>query len=103
MRGEQKKEYPVGHKRGINRDQTVLFPEVVDDYIGNENPVRFIDAYVDSLDVEQLGFAHAKTAETGRPPYHPGDLLKLYLYGYLNRIRSSRELEKAAQRNVEIM
>jgi transposase len=75
----------------------------VDDYISNENPVRFIDAYVDSLDVEQLGFHHAKTAETGRPPYHPRDLLKLYLYGYLNRIRSSRELEKATQRNVELM
>ena len=103
MEGEHKKEYQVAHKRGINRDQRVLFPEVVDDYISDENPVRFIDAYVESLDVAQLGFAHAKTAETGRPPYHPGDLLKLYLYGYLNRIRSSRELEKATQRNVEMM
>jgi transposase len=103
MGGEHKKEYQVAHKRGINRDQRVLFPEVVDDYISDENPVRFIDAYVESLDVAQLGFAHAKTAETGRPPYHPGDLLKLYLYGYLNRIRSSRELEKATQRNVEMM
>lgn len=91
------------HKQGINRKQTVLFPEVVDDYISNENPVRFIDAYVDSLDVAQLGFTHATPAETGCPPYHPGDLLKLYLYGYLNRIRSSRELEKATQRNVEVM
>jgi len=93
----------MGHKRGINREQSVLFPEVLDEYISNENPVRFIDAYVDSLDVEQMRFHHAKPAERGRPPYHPGDLLKLYLYGYLNRIRSSRELEKATQRNVEVM
>jgi transposase len=93
----------MAHKQGTNRHQSVLFPKVVDDYISDENPVRFIDAYVDSLDIERLGFHHAKTAETGRPPYHPRDLLKLYLYGYLNRIRSSRELEKATQRNVEIM
>jgi Transposase and inactivated derivatives len=93
----------VGHKQGINRDQSVLFPEVVDDNISNENPVRFIDAYVNSLDLEILGFRHAKTAETGCPPYHPGDLLKLYIYGYLNRVRSSRQLEKATQRNVEVM
>jgi len=93
----------VGHKHGINRNQRILFPEVVDDYIRNENPVRFIDAYVDSLDVEQLGFRHAKAAATGCPPYHPGDMLKLYIYGYLNGIRSSRQLEKATQRNVEVM
>ncbi len=93
----------MAHKQGTNRQQSVLFPEVVDDYISNENPVRFIDAYVDSLDVEQLGFHHAITAETGCPPYHPGDMLKLYMYGYLNRLRSSRELEKATHRNVEVM
>lgn len=91
------------HKQGINRKQTILFPEIIDDYISNENPVRFIDAYVDNLDVVQLGFEHAIPAKTGCSPYHPGDLLKLYLYGYLNRIRSSRELEKATQRNVEVM
>ena len=93
----------MGHKQGINRDQSVLFPEVVDDNISNEHPVRFIDAYVNSLDLEILGFRHAKTAETGCPPYHPGDLLKLYIYGYLNRVRSSRQLEKVTQRNVEVM
>ena len=93
----------MSHKQGISRKQSTLFPEIMDDYISNENPVRFLDAYVDSLDVERLGFRHAQTADTGCPPYHPGDLLKLYLYGYLNRIRSSRELEKATQRNVEVM
>jgi transposase len=93
----------VAHKQGINRNQSVLFPKVMDDYISNENAVRFIDAYVDNLDVEKLEFRHAKTADTGCPPYHPGDLLKLYIYGYLNKIRSSRLLEKATQRNVEVM
>jgi transposase len=75
----------------------------VDEYISDENAVRFIEAYVESLDVAQLGFRRAKSAKTGRPPYHPKDLLKLYIYGYLNRIRSSRQLEKATQRNVELM
>jgi len=89
--------------QGTDRDQFTLFPEALDDYISQENPVRFIDAYVDSLDLDQLGFRHAILQETGRPPYHPGDLLKLYLYGYLNRVRSSRQLEREAQRNVEVM
>jgi transposase len=75
----------------------------MDDYISIENPVRFIDAYADSLDIEELEFRHAKAAATGCPPYHPGDMLKLYIYGYLNGIRSSRQLEKATQRNVEVM
>jgi transposase len=81
----------------------VLFPEIVDEYVSGENPVRFIEAYVESLDLVGLGFQHGRVAETGRPPYHPGDLLKLYIYGYLNRTRSSRELEKATHRNVEVM
>ena len=89
--------------QGTDRDQFTLFPEALDDYISQENPIRFIDAYVDSLDLDQLGFRHAILQETGRPPYHPGDLLKLYLYGYLNRVRSSRQLEREAQRNVEVM
>jgi len=89
--------------QGTDRDQFTLFPEALDDYISQENPVRFIDAYVDSLDLDRLGFRHAILQETGRPPYHPGDLLKLYLYGYLNRVRSSRQLEREAQRNVEVM
>ena len=91
------------HKRGKDRRQSVLFPEIVDEYVSAENPVRFIEAYVESLDLLGLGFEHARVAETGRPPYHPGDMLKLYVYGYLNRTRSSRELEKATHRNVEVM
>jgi transposase len=91
------------HIEGLNRDQITLFPDALDDYISQENPVRFIDAFLDSLDLEQLGFTHAILQETGRPPYHPGDLLKLYLYGYLNRIRSSRQLERESHRNVEVM
>jgi transposase len=93
----------MDHIQGTDRDQFTLFPEALDDYISQENPVRFIDAYVDSLDLQQLGFRHAVLQETGRPPYHPGDLLKLYLYGYLNRVRSSRQLEREAQRNLEVM
>jgi len=88
---------------GTNRDQAVLFPESLDEYITGENPVRVIDAFVDSLDLQILGFTHALLNETGRPPYHPAVLLKLYVYGYLNRIRSSRTLEREAGRNVEVM
>jgi transposase len=66
----------VTHKQGIDRRQRILFPEDVDAYTSNENPVRFIDAYVDSLDVEELGFRYAKTAAIGCPPYHAGDMLK---------------------------
>jgi len=91
------------HITGISRQQLVLFPESLDDYIAADNPVRFIDAFVDSLDLAELGFAHTELAETGRPPYDPRDLLKLYIYGYLNRIRSSRKLERECQRNVEVM
>jgi transposase len=92
----------MDHIQGLCRDQLTLFPEALDDYITPDNPVRFIDAYVDSLDLHRLGFRHAMLQETGRPPYHPGDLLKLYLYGYLNRVRSSRLLERETHRNVEV-
>jgi len=88
---------------GTNRDQTVLFPESLDEYISGENPVRVIDAFVESLDLRALGFTHTVLNETGRPPYDPGVLLRLYVYGYLNRIRSSRTFEREAQRNVEVM
>lgn len=91
------------HIRGMDRKQVLLFPEVIDDYITEENPVRFIDAFVDSLDTKKLGFKHAELSSTGRPPYNPSELLKLYIYGYLNRIRSSRLLEKECRRNVEVM
>ena len=75
-----------------------LFPEVVDDYISEENPVRFVDAFLDSLNLKELGFKHAELEVTGRPPYNPADLSKLYFYGYLNRIRSSRMLENELQK-----
>jgi len=93
----------MGFVQGVHRNQVVMFPESLDEYIANDNPVRFIDAFVDSLDLQALGFERAVPEERGRPPYHPGDLLKLYLYGYVNRVRSSRRLETEAQRNVEVM
>ena len=88
---------------GADREQAVLFPEVIDDYIAADHPVRLLDAFVTGLDLVALGFAHAQTATTGRPPYDPGDLLRLYLYGYLNRVRSSRRLEAEAARNLEVI
>src|SRR5881296_1771159 len=89
--------------RGTNRHQVMLFPESVEDYITEDNAVRFIDAFVESLDLGQLGFTRAQPAETGRPAYAPGDLLRLYLYGYLNRVRSSRLLERETKVNLEVM
>jgi len=89
--------------RGTNRNQVILFPESVEDYITEDNPVRFIDAFVSSLDLAELGFQRAQPAETGRPAYDPADLLRLYLYGYLNRVRSSRMLEREAKVNLEVM
>ena len=86
-----------------NRQQSSLFPERLDEYIHDENPVRIIDAFVDGLDFEKLEFIRAVPKATGRPGYEPGTLLKLYIYGYLNRIQSSRRLEKETQRNVELM
>ena len=88
---------------GQDRSQVTLLPECLDDYIGEDNPVRVVDAFVDELDLEALGFEGATAAATGRPSYHPSVLLKLYVYGYLNRIQSSRRLEREAQRNVELM
>src|SRR5438552_2854550 len=89
--------------RGANRNQVILFPESVEDYITEDNPVRFIDAFVSSLDLAAMGFNRAQPAETGRPAYDPGDLLRLYLYGYLNRVRSSRMLERETKVNLEVM
>ena len=88
---------------GEDRSQATLLPECLDDYIAEDNPVRAVDAFVDELNLKQLGFAGAEPAATGRPAYHPAVLLKLYIYGYLNRIPSSRRLEREAQRNVELM
>jgi transposase len=93
----------MGHIQGANRHEEIQFPERLDDYIAVENPVRFIDAFVDDLNLEALGFQRAKPAATGRPAYHPADLLKLYIYGYLYRLRSSRRLEQETHRNVELM
>jgi transposase len=76
------------HIAGFERDQLLLLPEAVDDYVDAENPVRFIDAFVDGLDLAGAGFARVEAKATGRPGYAPGDLLKLYIYGYLNRIRA---------------
>ncbi|MCU4122416.1 IS1182 family transposase [Variovorax sp. N23] len=89
--------------QGESREQVALLPECLDDYIGQDNPVRIVDAFVEELDLLSLGFGGADPAPTGRPAYHPGVLLKLYIYGYLNRIQSSRRLEREAQRNVELM
>lgn len=87
---------------GEGRKQPTLFPECLDDFIDEDNPVRAIDAYVDELDLRRLGFEGAEPEETGRPSYHPATLLRIYIYGYLNRIQSSRRLERETQRNVEL-
>jgi transposase len=93
----------MAHISGHDRSQTLLFPESVDDYVGPDNPVRFIDAFVDGLDLAAAGFAGVEAKPTGRPGYAPADLLKLYVYGYLNRVRSSRRLEAETHRNVEVI
>jgi transposase len=89
--------------QGEDRSQTTLLPACLDDYVVEDNPVRVVEAFVDQLDLHQLGFEGAAPAATGRPAYHPAVLLKIYIYGYLNRIQSSRRLEREAQRNLELM
>ncbi len=93
----------MAHIPGIDRSQVLLLPEAVDDYVGAENPVRFIDAFVDGLDLAAAGFERVAPKPTGRPGYDPADLLKLYIYGYLNRVRSSRRLEAESERNLEVI
>ena len=88
---------------GEDRTQSTLFPERLDDYIAEDNPVRAIEAFIDELDLKTLGFERVEPHWTGRPGYHPATLLKLYIYGYLNRVPSSRRLERETQRNVEVM
>ncbi len=88
---------------GVDRGQSTLFPACVDDWIGDDNPVRVIDVFVDELDLAEVGFGRVDPKATGRPAYHPSVLLKLYIYGYLNRVQSSRRLEREAGRNVEVM
>jgi transposase len=91
------------HLTGDSRQQATLLPDTLEDYVDEDHPVRVIDAFVDTLDMKGLGFSKAETQVTGRKPYHPGDLLKLYLYGYLNQTRSSRRLEKECHRNLELL
>jgi transposase len=93
----------MGHIEGASRAQHILFPEVLDDDIAEDNPARFIDVFVESLDLDAIGFRRTRPAATGRPSYDPGHLLKLYIYGYMNRIRSSRRLERETHRNVELL
>ena len=88
---------------GEDRSQSTLLPECLDDYVTEDNPVRVVDVFVDNLDLAALGFDRAIAQATGRPGYHPATLLKIYIYGYLNRVQSSRRLEREAQRNIELM
>ena len=89
--------------QGENRNQSTLFPGLLDDYISDDNQIRVIDAFIDTLDLSSLGFSGIVPKKTGRPSYHPSLMLKLYVYGYLNRVQSSRRLERESQRNVELM
>src|SRR5579863_4714123 len=91
------------HISGTERSQLLLLPEAIDDYVATDNPVRFIDAFIDGLDLKAAGFERVEAKAAGRPGYAPSDLLKLYIYGYLNRVRSSRRLEAESHRNVEVI
>ena len=91
-----------GFIKGEDRHQATLFPERLDDYIAEDSAVRVIDVFLDDLDLSGLGFK-TEPNETGRPAYHPSTMLKIYVYGYLNRVQSSRRLEREAQRNIELM
>ncbi|MDD5013963.1 MAG: transposase [Atribacterota bacterium] len=93
----------MGYIEGEDRNQIILFPESIDEYVSDSNAVRIIDEYIQQLNMESLQFKRAANPSLGRPPYHPKDMLKLYLYGYLNRIRSSRRLEQEAIRNLEVI
>src|SRR5262245_29196755 len=99
LQGEWMKRFVAG----ADRSQSTLLPECLDDFIDDSNPVRVIDAFVDARNLAELGFDSVEPAATGRPSYHPSVLLKLYIYGYLNRVQSSRRLEREAGRNLEVM
>jgi transposase len=91
------------HITGHDRSQTLLLPELLDEYVGPDNSVRFVDAFVDGLDLADTGFANIEPKAAGRLGHAPADLLKLYIYGYLNRVRSSRRLEAEMHRNIEVI
>jgi len=91
------------HIKGQSRNQATLFAERLDELISEDNPVRVIDAFVDALDLLALGFGKVESQATGRPPYDPGDLLKLYVYGYMHRTRSTRRREHECHKNVEVL
>ena len=93
----------AGFVEGIGREQSTLFPARLDDYVAEDNPVRAVDVFVDNLDLDKLGFVRVLPLDIGRPSYHPGMMLKLYIYGYLNRVPSSRRLERECQRNIEVI
>lgn len=94
-------DFAMAHLSATDRSQLLLLPEAVDDYVGPDNPVRFIEAFVDGLDLAAAGFERVAAKETGRPGFDPADMLKLYIYGYVNRVRSSRRLKAEAYRNIE--
>ena len=93
----------AGFVAGMDRGQATLLAECLEDWVDESNPIRVIDAFVDALDLRKLGFEGMDPADIGRPAYHPSVHLKLYIYGYLNRVQSSRRLEREASRNVEVM
>jgi transposase len=93
----------AGFVEGVDRGQSTLFPAILDDYVADDNPVRAVDMFVDGLDLDRLGFVGVQPLDTGRPGYHPRMMLKLYIYGYLNRVPSSRRLERECQRNIELI
>ena len=93
----------MAYIKGEDRNQIILFPECMDEYINEDSIVRVVDEYCEQLDIVELGFIHAICAFTGRPPFDPKDMCRLYLYGYLNRIRSSRKLEDETIRNIEVI
>jgi transposase len=93
----------AGFVEGVDRGQSTLFPALLDDYVAEDNPVRAVDVFVDGLDLDKLGFVGVQPLDTGRPGYRPGMMLKLYIYGYLNRVPSSRRLERECQRNIEMI
>ena len=93
----------AGFVEGVDRGQSTLFPALLDDYVAGDNPVRAVDVFVDGLDLDRLGFVGVEPLDTGRPGYHPRMMLKLYIYGYLNRVPSSRRLERECQRNIEMI